>query len=108
MRYQQQMGVAMAGQQNRANLLSSLGSFGSFAAQNPALFNFGSSPSLGMNTNVGGNMLGFNSNGSSFNVQDLNSFGGTTGATGYNIGRTTLGANQSFSGGISSNWNPTF
>lgn len=108
MKYQQQMGVAMAGQQNRANLLSSLGSFGSFAAQNPNLFNFGSSPSLGMNTNVGGNMLGFNSNGSSFNVQDLNSFGGTTGATGYNIGTTTLGANQSFSGGISSNWNPTF
>jgi hypothetical protein len=46
MKYQHGMGVAMAGQQARANLLSSFGSFGSFAAQNPNLFKFGQTPPI--------------------------------------------------------------
>ncbi len=110
MKYQHGMGVAMAGQQARANLLSTLGSFGSFAAQNPNMFKFGgSTPSLGIDTSgLSGNTLGFNANGSPYTVQNFNSFGGTVGATGNNIGTTTLGANLGFSGGISSNWNPQF
>lgn len=111
MAYQHGMGVAMAKQQQQANLLSSLGSFGSFAAQNPNLFKMNSMPSAtaGMNLNVGGNNVGFNSNGSPYTISDFNSFGGTTGATGFNVGTTTLGGNlpSSFSGGISSSWNPS-
>ncbi len=109
MQYQHGMGMAMANQQARANLLSTLGSFGSFAAQNPNLFKFGSTPSLGFNTNVGGNTLGFNANGSPYTVQNFNSFGGTVGATGNSVGTTTLGGTLNpYSGGISSSWNPQF
>ena len=46
MQYQHGMGVAMAKQQSQANLLSSLGSFGSFAVQNPNLFKFGQTPPI--------------------------------------------------------------
>lgn len=52
MRYQQQMGVAMGKQQSQANLLSSLGSFGSFAAQNPNLFKMNTSPSGSWGSNT--------------------------------------------------------
>jgi len=41
MQYQHGMGIAMAKQQAQANMLSSLGSFGSFAVSNPNLFKFG-------------------------------------------------------------------
>jgi hypothetical protein len=51
MTYQHGMGVAMAKQQSQANLLSSLGSFGSFAAQNPKLFDFGGTPPIVANAN---------------------------------------------------------
>jgi hypothetical protein len=50
MAYNQQMAVARMGQQSQANLLSSLGSFGSFAVQNPAPFKeLGNSLSSGFN-----------------------------------------------------------
>ena len=112
MQYQHNMGVAMAKQQSQANMLSSLGALGSFAAMNPNLFSFGGNgptSMLGFGTNVGGNTLG-NIGG------NFNSFGGTVGATGYNIGTTTLGnmgtnygfgANSGLSlGGISAGgWN---
>jgi len=83
MQYQQQMGVAMAKQQQQANLLSTLGSFGSFAAGGGFNNIFGSAgSSLGAGMNVTGNTLG-NMGG------NLNSFGGTVGATGTNVGTTT-------------------
>jgi hypothetical protein len=50
--YQHGMGVAMGKQQSQANLLSSLGSFGSFAVQNPKLFDFsGRTPPIVANAN---------------------------------------------------------
>lgn len=61
MQYQHGMGMARANMQGQQQLLSTLGSFGSFAAQNPKLFDFGSSApayTIGAATNVGGSTLG--------------------------------------------------
>lgn len=50
MQYQHNMGVAMARQQSQANMLSSLGALGGFAAMNPSLFSFGSTTAPAMIT----------------------------------------------------------
>jgi len=51
MQYQHGMGIAKAGMQQQQQLLSSLGSFGSFAAQNPDMFKFGGTPPIVANPN---------------------------------------------------------
>jgi hypothetical protein len=81
MKHQHGMGIAMAKQQQQANLMSSIGSFGSFAASNPNLFNFGSSSIVPSN-------FGMGSTGAS-------NFGGASGST------TTVGSLQA--GGASAN-----
>jgi hypothetical protein len=45
MKYQHNMGIAQAGLQQQQGLLSSFAQFGSFAMQNPNMFNFGGGPS---------------------------------------------------------------
>jgi hypothetical protein len=64
MQYNQQMGVARMNQQSQANLLSTMGSFGSFAASNPNAFKgFGDIFGSGTVMNIGGQNLKVNSNG---------------------------------------------
>jgi len=63
MKYNQQMGVARANQQSQQQLLSTMGSFGSFAAQNPNMFKFGGDAPAVANANqyaspIGPNMQG--------------------------------------------------
>jgi hypothetical protein len=100
MAYQQQMGVAMAKQQSQANLLSSLGSFGSFAAQNPNLFKFGGSPTINnMSMNIGDPLPSYGNSIVSSNAQGgfgMGTFSGIGGST------ASLGSGV----GLQSNWNP--
>jgi len=63
MQYQHQMGLARANMQQQQQLMQTMGSFGSFAAQNPNLFNFGGSSPAVANANqysspIGPNMQG--------------------------------------------------
>jgi hypothetical protein len=59
MQYQHGMGLAMARQQSQANMLSALGSFGSFAAQNPNMFKFGTQPNPNQHSQpIGPNQFG--------------------------------------------------
>jgi len=53
MQYQHGMGIAKAGMQQQQQLMSSLGSFGSFAAQNPNMFKFGGTPPISGSGGVG-------------------------------------------------------
>jgi len=53
MQYQHDMGLARAKMQSQQQLMNSMASFGSFAAANPNLFNFGSSSIIPSNFGIG-------------------------------------------------------